>query len=72
MNPGEKGMNEILKNRLAGSGTSKQQGATLIEYVLIVAVIAIAVFATVGTGLSTKIADVFTSASSTIQTNVPE
>ena len=44
-----------------------QKGATLIEYVLIVAVIAIAVFAAANFGLGDAISDVFTDAQTTIE-----
>ncbi|WP_461110311.1 Flp family type IVb pilin [Salinisphaera aquimarina] len=44
----------------------RQRGATLIEYVLIVAVIALAVFAASQTGLVTAIQGVFTDAQSCI------
>lgn len=44
----------------------RERGATLIEYVLIVAVIAIAVFAAAQTGLVTAIQGVFTSAENCI------
>ena len=52
---------------LGQCGTPRRQhGATLIEYVLIVAVIAIAVFGAASFGLGTAISDIFTEAKSTI------
>ena len=47
----------------------RQRGATLIEYVLIVAVIAIAVFAAAQFGLGSAISSVFTDATNTINNN---
>ena len=51
----------------APAGFRRQRGATLIEYVLIVAVIAIAVFgAAAGFGLDDAISGIFNNASNTI------
>lgn len=47
----------------------RQRGATLIEYVLIVAVIAIAVFAAAEFGLASAITGLFDKATSTIKLN---
>ena len=52
--------------RQSGNLTRRQNGATLIEYVLIVAVIAIAVFAAAQFGLGDAISGVFTEATDTI------
>ena len=59
-------MLKILNYLLCGNGAlshyKRQEGATLIEYVLIVAVIAIAVFAASQAGLVSAIQGVFSSA----------
>jgi len=55
-----------LKNWLQANLGQRQRGATLIEYVLIVAVIAIAVFAGAQFGLGSAITNLFTSAATTI------
>ncbi len=63
----------ILDYLFASLGVSdsvrSQRGATLIEYVLIVAVIAIAVFAAANFGLKTAITGLFTKAASTISSS---
>lgn len=63
----------FLQYILASLGVSnikvRQRGATLIEYVLIVAVIAIAVFAAANFGLVSAITGLFSKAATTISEN---
>lgn len=56
----------FLRGLSGGRFSGSQRGATLIEYVLIVAVIAIAVFAADSFGIVDSITSVFTSASDCI------
>jgi len=70
--PGEKDMLVIqyLLNVMApGRLSDSQRGATLIEYVLIVAVIALAVFAVSQTGLVDAITGIFQDARECIKGN---
>jgi len=55
-----------FQNAMIAMAVRKQTGATLIEYVLIVAVIAIAVFVGASFGLGSAIQGIFTSAQSCI------
>ena len=59
-------MNSILMLLTGTVAGERQKGATLIEYVLIVAVIAVGIFVAASTGLGAAITSLFTEASNQI------
>ncbi|MAA74351.1 MAG: hypothetical protein CMN28_06550 [Salinisphaeraceae bacterium] len=63
----ERTMLSKFQNAMIAMAVRKQTGATLIEYVLIVAVIAIAVFAASQAGLVEAITGIFSEAQTTIE-----
>ena len=64
-------LNYLLCHSGGFSNCKRQEGATLIEYVLIVGVIAIGIFVGVAAGLDTAITNLFETASNEI-TNAPD